>query len=87
MPHTPKNRKVAGELRASVCFAIKTGTFNYAAQFPNSQNLRRFGAESKEITVAALAVKWLDLKAMEITNNAMGRYRSIIRNMLPRADI
>lgn len=84
VPDTAKNRKVAGELRASVCFAIKTGTFNYAAQFPNSQNLRRFGAESKEITVADLAVKWLDLKTMEITNNAMGRYRSIIRNMLPR---
>lgn len=84
VPDTQKNRKVAGELRASVCFAIKTGTFNYAAQFPNSHNLRRFGAESKEITVADLAVKWLDLKAMEITNNAMGRYRSIIRNMLPR---
>lgn len=84
VPDTAKNRKVAGELRASVCFAIKTGTFNYAAQFPNSQNLRRFGAESKEITVTDLAVKWLDLKAMEITNNAMGRYRSIIRNMLPR---
>jgi len=84
VPDTPKNRKVAGELRASVCFAIKTGTFNYAAQFPNSQNLRRFGAESKEITVGDLAVKWLDLKTMEITNNAMGRYRSIIRNMLPR---
>lgn len=34
--------------------------------------------------MADLAVKWLDLKTMEITNNAMGRYRSIIRNMLPR---
>lgn len=84
VPDTPKNRKVAGELRASVCFAIKTGNFNYAAQFPDSPNLRRFGVESKEITVLELANKWLDLKRMEISTNAMSRYSSIARNMVPR---
>lgn len=61
---TPKNRKVAGELRASVCYAIKTGSFNYAAQFPESANLQRFGEDRKEITVIELAEKWLDLKSM-----------------------
>ncbi len=84
VPDVPKNRKMAGELRAAVCFAIKTGNFNYAAQFPDSPNLRRFGAESKEISVADLAGKWLDLKRLEISTNAMGRYTSIIRNMVPR---
>ncbi|EPG2184135.1 tyrosine-type recombinase/integrase [Enterobacter cloacae] len=84
VPDTPKNRKVAGELRASVCFAIKTGNFNYAAQFPDSPNLRRFGVESKEITVLELANKWLELKRMEISTNAMARYTSITRNMVPR---
>ena len=77
VPDTQKNRKVAGELRASVCFSIKTGKFNYAAQFPDSPNLKRFGAESKEITV-------LELKSMEISTNAMSRYSSIARNMVPR---
>lgn len=81
---TPKNRKVAGELRASVCYAIKTGSFNYAAQFPESANLQRFGEDRKEITVNELAEKWLDLKSMEITTNAMSRYKSIVRNMAPR---
>ena len=84
VPDTPKNRKVAGELRASVCFSIKTGNFNYAAQFPDSPNLRRFGVESKEITVLDLANKWLELKRMEISTNAMSRYASIARNMVPR---
>ncbi|MDQ9239991.1 tyrosine-type recombinase/integrase [Escherichia marmotae] len=84
VPDTPKNRKIAGELRASVCFSIKTGNFDYAAQFPDSPNLRKFGAESKEITVADLAEKWLDLKKLEISTNAMGRYSSIVRNMVPR---
>ncbi|WP_312077201.1 site-specific integrase [Leclercia sp.] len=84
VPDTTKNRKVAGELRASVCFSIKTGGFNYAAQFPDSPNLKKFGVESKEITVIELARKWLELKKMEISTNAFGRYQSIIRNMLPR---
>lgn len=84
VPDTAKNRKIAGELRASVCFAIRMGNFNYAAQFPDSQNLKRFGVESKEITVGDLSERWLALKKMEISENAMGRYRSIARNMVPR---
>jgi len=43
VPDTPKNRKAAGELRSSVCYSIKTGTFNYASQFPQSTNLAKFG--------------------------------------------
>ncbi|KEA54633.1 integrase [Mangrovibacter sp. MFB070] len=84
VPDTPKNRKIAGELRASVCFSIKTGSFNYAAQFPGSPNLKKFGIESKDILVSELAKKWLELKKMEISNNAFGRYCSIVKNMLPR---
>lgn len=84
VPDTPKSRKVTGELRASVCFSIKTGNFNYAVQFPDSPNLRKLGVESKEITVLELANKWLELKRMEISTNAMSRYSSIARNMVPR---
>ncbi|MGL4725676.1 MAG: tyrosine-type recombinase/integrase [Scandinavium sp.] len=84
VPDTPKNRKVAGELRASVCFSIKTGSFNYSAQFPDSPNLKKFGVERREITVIELARKWLELKKMEISTNALGRYQSIVRNMVPR---
>ncbi|WP_253893540.1 tyrosine-type recombinase/integrase [Serratia marcescens] len=82
VPDTAKNRKVAGELRTSVCFAIRLGNFDYAAKFPNSPNLKRFGLEHKEITVKALADKWLELKTMEISANALNRYQSAIRNML-----
>lgn len=59
VPDTAKNRKIAGELRTSVCFAIRTGTFDYAAQFPDSPNLRTFGVGKKEITVKELEEKWL----------------------------
>lgn len=84
VPDTAKNRKVAGELRMSVCFAIRMGSFDYAAQFPKSPNLKLFGLEKKEITVKALAQKWLDLKKMEISANALNRYESVVRVMVPK---
>ncbi|ENG4133512.1 DUF3596 domain-containing protein [Escherichia coli] len=84
VPDTAKNRKIAGELRTSVCFAIRTGTFDYATQFPDSPNLKVFGVGKKEITVKELAEKWLDLKRMEICANALNRYESVARNVVPR---
>ncbi|EJW5747664.1 DUF3596 domain-containing protein [Escherichia coli] len=83
VPDTAKNRKIAGELRTSVCFAIRMGSFDYAAQFPNSPNLKHFGLGKREITVKALSEKWLDLKKIEICANAHNRYQSVIKNMLP----
>ena len=76
VPDTAKNRKIAGELRTSVCFAIRMGSFDYAAQFPNSPNLKHFGLGKREITVKALSEKWLDLKKIEIGSNAFSRYQS-----------
>lgn len=84
VPDTAKNRKIAGELRSSVCFAIRMGNFNYAERFPNSPNLERFGEENKEITVKELTDRWTELKRLEISANTMSRYESIIKNMLPR---
>jgi len=83
VPDTAKNRKVAGDLRTSVCFSIRMGKFDYAKQFPDSPNLARFGQSGKEITVQELADKWVELKRMEISTNTMSRYESIIKNMLP----
>ncbi|TNL10801.1 integrase, partial [Kosakonia cowanii] len=82
VPDTAKNRKVAGDLRTSVCFAIRMGSFDYATRFPNSPNLKLFGLGKKDITVKALAEKWLELKKMEISANAMGRYQSMMRTCL-----
>ncbi|MEL0569355.1 MULTISPECIES: tyrosine-type recombinase/integrase [Citrobacter freundii complex] len=75
---TAKNRRIAGELRASVCFAIKTGAFDYARQFPQSPNLKKFNIAPPGITVAELAAKWLELKRMDLTLNAHLRYVSYI---------
>ena len=86
VPDTAKNRKIAGELRTSVCFAIRTGTFEYAAQFPDSLTSRLLGWVRKN-TVSELAEKWLDLKRMEICANALNRYESVAKNMVPRIGV
>lgn len=83
VPDTIKNRKIAGELRTSVCFSIKMGVFDYAERFPDSPNLKFFGLGKKEITVKELEAKWLDLKKMEICANAFNRYESVARNVVP----
>lgn len=74
VPDTPKNRKIAGELRASVCFAIKTGTFNYASQFPDSSNAEKFSTVRKQISLLELKSKWLGLKEMELSLGTLRRY-------------
>lgn len=76
---TAKNRNMASELRSSILYAIKTGVFNYAEQFPDSPNLKKLGINDERITLDALADKWLSLKKLEITENAMMRYRSYIK--------
>lgn len=83
VPDTAKNRKIAGELRVSVCFAIRTGSFDYAERFPDSPNLKIFGLGKKEITVKELEEKWLDLKKMEISANAHKRYESVVAVVVP----
>lgn len=74
----PKNRRVAGELRSSVCYAIKTGVFNYAERFPQSVNLKRFGHARRDIAFGELCDKWIELKEVEICRNTMQRYISAL---------
>ncbi len=59
------------------------GSFDYAAQFPESPNLKHFGLGKREITIKALSERWLELKKIEICANALNRYQSVIKNMLP----
>lgn len=82
VPDTPKNRKVAGELRTSICYAIKIGNFSYPAQFPDSPNLAKFGEVSQEITIGGLCTKWLDLKEMEVAESSLNTYRRVTSNVM-----
>ncbi len=82
VPDTAKNRRVAGELRASVCYAIKTGVFDYAKQFPSSRNLEKFGEARQNLTIKELAEKFLALKETEVAKTSLNTYRAVIKNIL-----
>lgn len=86
VPDTPKNRKMAGELRTSVCYAIKTGTFDYSRQFPDSQNVYKFSGNRKPITLNELADKWMGLKDMELSASAKSNYRASFRSIFEVLD-
>lgn len=79
---TPKNRKVAGELRTAICYAIKTGTFDYAAQFPNSTRVQHSPDQKFKVTLGELARRWLSLKETTLAKNTHRRYGSYIRMCL-----
>lgn len=82
VPDTAKNRRIAGELRASVCYAIKTGVFDYAKQFPFSHNLEKFGEARQDLTIKELAEKFLALKETEVAKTSLNTYRAVIKNIL-----
>lgn len=50
IPDTPKNRKLAGELRTAICYKIKTGAFDYSVEFPESKNISTYSSGDRVIT-------------------------------------
>lgn len=82
VPDTPKNRKIAGELRTSICYAIRTGTFDYTAQFPNSPRAQVNDDRKLKTSVSELAYKWLALKQTVLAKNTHMRYTSYVKMCL-----
>lgn len=75
LPDTPRNRKAAGEMRQAICFAIRSGTFDYAKQFPQSAAVAEQKGPSKDLTVEALFSRYLSLKTPELSLNTLRRYQ------------
>ncbi|MFS7306554.1 Arm DNA-binding domain-containing protein [Rahnella inusitata] len=75
VPDTQKNRKLAGELRQSVVYSIRTGTFSYEDSFPNSSKVVK---PESGMTVEKLFNTWLGIKRLEISDNSLIRYRSTV---------
>lgn len=69
VPDTPKNRKIAGELRSNTVYRIKTGTFDYRSQFPDSPRFKNEISNSL-ITLRKVADTWLKLKAPDWANSS-----------------
>ncbi|OQP33881.1 tyrosine-type recombinase/integrase [Pantoea latae] len=80
VPDTPKNRKAAGELRMVIMYRIKTGTFNYEEQFPNSTRSEKT-REMITITLKEMCDKFLALKQPTITAITMKNTRARLKTV------
>lgn len=80
VPDTPKNRKMAGELRANIIYQIKTGSFDYRSQFPESPAFKNEVIDEKRVvTMKEIAATWLKLKKPEIALSSYNSYERRIR--------
>ena len=70
VPDTPKNRKMAGELRSNIVYRIKTGTFDYRSQFPDSPSFKNDTESSKPVAIRDVADLWLKLKKPDWANSS-----------------
>lgn len=77
---TPTNLKRAAQHRAAVLLAIRDGTFDYAATFPQSKNLVHFAPAAKADgdTVAAYLDAWIKAKAPELKASTLRGYEKVI---------
>lgn len=81
IPVTKANIKHAARLREAILHEIAIGTFDYAKHFPNSKAANRFGDNAhkvRDITIGELVEKYLQVKDVDIGDNARGRYKSIL---------
>ncbi|ENY6786868.1 DUF3596 domain-containing protein [Providencia rettgeri] len=78
IPDTPKNRKLAGELRTAICYKIKTGAFDYSVEFPESKNISTYSSGDRVITYGELANKWIEIKSVEISSSTLKKYITIL---------
>ncbi|KAA5974861.1 MULTISPECIES: site-specific integrase [unclassified Pantoea] len=68
IPDNAKNRKLAGELRTAVNYRIKTGTFDYQEQFPNSKhNSQHTSSNRGKNTISEVCDKFMELKRPTIS--------------------
>lgn len=73
LPVTKANIKHAAQLRAAVLHAIKIGTFDYAAHFPESRQAGNYSSTRDE-RLKALLARYKPLKAVDITAETERRY-------------
>ena len=76
---TAANLKRAEQHRAAIIYAIDTGSFDYAATFPNSKNAAKF-AEKVDVVdkLEDYLEKWLDRKKGHIKASTFDGYRKIV---------
>ncbi|MGL4717413.1 MAG: Arm DNA-binding domain-containing protein [Aeromonas sp.] len=82
LPLTKTNIKHASRLREAILHEIAIGTFDYAKHFPDSPRAARFaaghGTRTLDITLGDLVARYLQVKEVDVGDNAKGRYKSIL---------
>ena len=73
LPVTKANIKHAAQLRAAVLHAIKIGTFDYGAHFPESRHATNYSSARDE-RLGTLVERYKKLKAVDITEETERRY-------------
>ena len=61
---------MAGELRSNIVYRIKTGTFDYRSQFPDSPLFKNEVESSKPVAIRDVADLWLKLKKPDWANSS-----------------
>ncbi|WP_342753786.1 DUF3596 domain-containing protein [Pantoea sp. MBD-2R] len=84
VPDTPKNRKMAGELRDNIVYRIKTGTFDYRSQFPGSPLFKGEMEKAKAVSIREIADIWLRLKKPELAHSSYTVTERRIRTTLEK---
>lgn len=80
---TPANLKRAERHRAAILVAIESGTFDYAATFPNSPNAAKFAAVPGQTkTVETYLTDWLKSAEKHVKASTLDGYRKVVDNLL-----
>lgn len=80
IPDTPKNRKSAGELRTAITYRIKTGTFSYEEQFPQSKRYET-DRSNHSVTIKEMCEKYLALKQPTISAISLKNFRARLKTV------
>lgn len=68
---------MAGELRTNIVYQIKTGTFNYQENFPDSPLHKEADKEEVKLTIGQLSARWLKLNEPEIAHSTYCTYERL----------
>lgn len=79
---TAANLKKAELHKAAIEHAIDTGSFDYAATFPQSKKAAQFTHNTGTMTIAVFLVEWLERKRRQLKSSTAEHYRQLITGQL-----
>ncbi len=81
IPPTAANLKFTQRKRETILYEIETGTFRYAAHFPQSRKTKLFG-ETKSMSISDALDRYLDSKLRTCEPSSYRTYKSVVEHHL-----